>query len=124
MWNHGPAMRAAGATPAHFDPDEMRDLLSYLWARQFFEGSGVATRGARLFTSKGCQGCHANPASGAPRIARGDRSVSAASMVSALWRHGPAMLDALKKMGKPWPQLTGTDMADLIAYLNSGAGPK
>jgi len=124
MWNHGPAMRAAGATPVHFEPDEMRDLLSYLWARQFFTGAGSAARGGRVFTSKGCQGCHANPASGAPKIAGGSRQLSAASMVSALWRHGPAMLDAMKRSGKPWPQLTGMDMADLIAYLNSAGRAK
>ena len=124
MWNHGPAMRAAGATAAHFEPDEMRDLLSYLWARQFFENSGVATRGGRVFSSKRCQVCHSNPASGATRIAGGDRSFSAASMVSALWRHGPAMSEAMKKQGKPWPRFTGFEMADLIAYLNSGSKAK
>jgi cytochrome c2 len=124
MWNHGPAMRTAGATPAHFEPGEMRDLLSYLWARQFFESSGTATRGMRVFSSKGCASCHANPASGAPKIAGGAHRFSAASMVSALWGHGPAMLEAMKKQGKPWPRFTGVEMADLIAYLNSAGGAK
>jgi cytochrome c2 len=124
MWNHGPAMRAAGAPPAHFEPGEMRELLSYLWAKQFFEGTGDPARGSRVFSIKGCAGCHSNPASGAPRLAIGERRFSAAFMVSALWHHGPAMLEAMKKQGKPWPRFTGFEMADLIAYLNSGSGAR
>jgi cytochrome c551/c552 len=124
MWNHGPAMRAAGAPPAHFEPDEMRELLSFLWAKQFFEDAGDAGRGARVFSAKGCAGCHSNPASGAPRLVAAGREFSGASMVSALWRHGPAMLELMRKRGTPWPRFNGREMADLIAYLNSGGGSK
>jgi mono/diheme cytochrome c family protein len=124
LWNHGPAMRAAGASATHFEPDEMRDLLSYLWARRFFENSGNAARGAKIFASKGCAGCHLHPAAGTPEIVRGARSFSASAMVSALWRHGPVMFEAMKKQGKPWPQFTGIDMADLITYMNTAAKGK
>jgi cytochrome c551/c552 len=124
MWNHGPAMRAAGAPPAHFEPDEMRELLSYLWAKQFFADSGDAGRGTRVFSTKGCAGCHSNPASGAPRLVAAGREFSGASMVSALWRHGPTMLESMRKRGTPWPRFNSREMADLIAYLNSGGGSK
>jgi cytochrome c2 len=120
MWNHGPAMRSAGAPPAHFEPDEMRELLSFLWARQFFVDAGDAARGRRVFAAKGCASCHSNPASGAPPLLSVRREFSGAAMVSALWRHGPAMLDAMRKRGTPWPRFNGREMADLIAYLNSG----
>ena len=36
-------------------------------------------------------------------------------MVSALWRHGPAMLEQMKEQGTPWPRFDGREMADLIA---------
>jgi cytochrome c2 len=36
MWNHEPILSKAGATPTRFTPEEMRDLLGYLWAQQFF----------------------------------------------------------------------------------------
>lgn len=124
MWNHGPAMRAAGASPAHFEPEEMRELLSYLWAKQFFEDAGDTARGRRVFSAKSCAGCHADPASGAPRLETGANEFSGASMVSALWRHGPAMLEAMKKRGTPWPRFNGREMSDLIAYLNSSSGSK
>jgi hypothetical protein len=45
MFDHAPRMKAQ---PAHFNPGEMRELLSYLWARQFFEDAGDAGRGKRI----------------------------------------------------------------------------
>ena len=33
LWNHAPRMKTP---PANFAPNEMRELLSYLWASQFF----------------------------------------------------------------------------------------
>src|SRR5439155_4154044 len=44
MWNHAPRMADAGAPMAPFEPGEMRELLSYLWAKQFFEGAGDGGR--------------------------------------------------------------------------------
>jgi hypothetical protein len=41
-------------------------------------------------------------------------------MVSALWHHGPQMLDQMKAKNIAWPRLTGADMANLVAYLNGG----
>jgi len=124
LWNHGPAMRAAGAKPSHFEPGEMSELLSYLWARQFFENAGDSARGAKAFSTKGCASCHSTGASGAPKLVRGAGRYSGASMVAALWRHGPAMLEAMRKQGRPWPRFEGFEMADLIAYLDSGDAAK
>jgi cytochrome c2 len=124
MWNHGPAMRSAGAPPAHFEPDEMRELLSFLWARQFFIDAGDGVRGGRVFTAKGCADCHSNPASGAPPITPGAHEFSGAAMVSALWRHGPAMLESMRKRGTVWPRFNGREMSDLIAFLNTKGASK
>src|SRR5207342_665549 len=49
MWNHAPRM---AKTPAHLELDEMQRLLGYLWARDFFEDSGDASRGRRVFDAK------------------------------------------------------------------------
>jgi cytochrome c2 len=115
MWNHAPAMAKAGATPVRFAPDEMRDLLGYLWAQQFFEDAGVASNGRRVFASKRCASCHEN-AGKAPKLTG---TFNGPAMVSALWRHGPSMLEQMRKDGVPWPRFAGSQMADLIAYLNS-----
>ena len=40
-------------------------------------------------------------------------------MVSALWGHGPRMLDMMAQKKIEWPHFTAPQMSDLIAYLNS-----
>jgi cytochrome c551/c552 len=110
MWDHAPRMTDK---PAHFEAGEMRDLLSYVWARQFFEDAGNAARGKRVFAAKRCAGCH-DKLSG---------PFTGTRMVSALWHHGPKMLEQMTAKGVPWPRFDGREMSDLIAWLNSaGAG--
>ena len=117
MWNHEPILSKAGSTPAKFAPGEMRDLLGYLWTQQFFEDRGSTAAGRRVFVSKKCAACHED-SSKAPKLGRLE-GFSGATMVSALWRHGPSMLGQMKKQGVGWPRFEGSQMADLIAYLNS-----
>jgi mono/diheme cytochrome c family protein len=114
MWDHAPRMPTP---PAHFEPGEMRELLSYLWARQFFEDSGDARRGQRVYTAKHCVNCHNDPSGDAPKLT--GKSFTGATMVSALWHHGPRMLEQMKKKSIPWPRFDGQEMSNLIAYLNS-----
>ena len=111
MWNHAPKMAAAGAKLTRLEADEMRELLSYLWAEQFFRSAGNPAAGRRVFAAKRCVSCH----DGAP----GGTPVSGSTMVSALWHHGPRMLDQMKAKGIAWPRFEGSQMSDLIAFLNS-----
>jgi mono/diheme cytochrome c family protein len=115
MWNHSTKM--APDTP-RLTPEQMRDLTSYLWADQFFEDSGRASAGKRVFTSKRCVECHGG-ATDAPKLE--GKAQSGASVVAALWRHGPAMEEQMKSRNIRWPRFEGTEMQDLIAYLSSTA---
>ena len=116
MWNHEPRMPAA---PAPLELVEMRDIASYLWAEQFFKDQGNPAAGGRVFTAKHCATCHNDPSSGAPKLTGASRSYTAATLVSVLWHHGPQMLDQMKTKGIAWPRFEGSDMANLIAYLNA-----
>ena len=125
MWNHAPRMAAAGAPAAVFDAGEMGALLSYLWARQFFEDAGDPARGRRVFSAKRCVECHATGA--APKLpAASSRAPlhGALVMVAVLWHHGPAMLEPDERCGVPWPRLEAADMSGLIAFLNSNKKEK
>jgi mono/diheme cytochrome c family protein len=117
MFDHAPRMKVQ---PAHFNPGEMRELLSYLWARQFFEDSGDAGRGKRVFAAKHCEACHGDSSTGAPKLTGG--AFSGITMVSALWHHGPRMLEQMKSKGIRWPRFERREMSDLIAFLNSPKG--
>jgi mono/diheme cytochrome c family protein len=116
MWNHGPRMAALNVTPAMFQPGEMGELLGYVWARQFFEDGRDPEHGRRVFVAKRCASCHETGA--APTLPAAGHAYSAAAMIAALWRHGPAMLERMKSQGVAWPRLDASDMSGLIAYLN------
>jgi len=120
MWDHAPRMSAAmKSAPPQFSGGEMRDLLSYLWARQFFEGSGEVARGKRVFAAKHCNSCHGVATSGAPDLGARAGTFNGATMVSALWRHGPAMLARMQSKSIHWPRFDAPEMSDVIAYLNA-----
>jgi mono/diheme cytochrome c family protein len=116
MWNHAPQM--SPGTAQRFEPGEMGQLLSYLWARPYFAGVGDAKRGHKVFVAKGCGSCHLDPASGAPDLNKFKGNFNSIAIVSALWRHGPTMLNRMKQKNIAWPRFDGREMSDVIAYLN------
>jgi hypothetical protein len=120
MWNHGREMAPA---QLHFEPGEMREIAGYIWSRRMFENSGNPARGKATFAAKTCAACHNNPASGTPTLDSGGREYTDITMVSVLWRHGPAMLGRAQEKIQPWPRLDTREMSDIIAYLNVRAAP-
>jgi mono/diheme cytochrome c family protein len=126
MWNHGIDMSLRDTT---FAPGEMRGIADYIWFSRAIEGVGEAGRGAQVFAAKKCVVCHDDPASGAPSLAglaANGKHFSGATMISALTRHGPAMLDKMREKRLQWPHFSAEEMSGLIAYLNTRAerGPK
>jgi mono/diheme cytochrome c family protein len=115
MWNHGLDM--SPKTPA-FEPGQMRSIASYIWSRRMTGNTGSGKAGAGVFAAKKCSVCHDDPASGAPALTNGNMDFFAATMLSALTRHGPAMLDRMREKKIAWPQISTSEMTDLIAYLN------
>jgi mono/diheme cytochrome c family protein len=119
MWNHGLDMSLRNTT---FAPGEMRQVAEYIWFSRTIEGQGEVGRGAQVFASKKCTVCHDDPSSGAPSLpglTANGKYFSAATMVSALTRHGPAMLDKMREKHLAWPHFSSDEMSSLIAYLNT-----
>jgi mono/diheme cytochrome c family protein len=116
MWNHQPEMKQP---PPVLSQEEMRQILAYIWARQYFLGSGNAERGKKFFAEKNCAVCHNDPSSGAPGLGGHKGSYSDITMVAALWDHGPRMLEEMNRRKLAWPRFSEQQMSDLIAYLNS-----
>ena len=118
MWDHQPRM---APTPPQLTAAEMREITSHLWAEEFFQDAGNATAGRRVFNAKRCVVCHEDGRGGAPKLS--GRMFSGITMVSALWHHGPKMLDEMKAKNISWPRFEGTQMSDLIAFLNAHERP-
>ncbi len=120
MWNHAPAMRASmqaqNIARPQFTSKEMADLIAYLFAERYFEPSGSAERGGRLFQAKGCAGCHGRGGPG-PELSGG--SVSPIHMATSLWNHGPVMFQSMQKQQIAWPRFQPGDVVDLIEFLSS-----
>ena len=115
MWEH--SFRIVHS-PAPLTYEEMRRLVGYLVSTQFFEERGDLEQGKRVFASKHCGACHDDSSSGAPgRSAMAGRMTSF-EMVAALWKHGPAMLNRMRLKEISWPRFSGSEMADLTAYLH------
>ena len=117
MWNHSPRMIQP---PPYLTQDEMRQLLSFLWMRQFVYPGGDIAHGKQIFTDRKCATCHAGGTHGAPPLPGQARKFSEVTIISALWHHGPQMLNRMKEAGIGWPQFRSpAELGDLLAYLNS-----
>ena len=121
MWNHAPQMRRRGGSVPQLNSGEMPDLVAFLFSERYFFEQGDAVRGSRVHEAKGCTTCHETRRreTGAPELAQSTEVFSPITITSAMWRHGPSMLASMKQMGVSWPSFQGSEMADLIAYLNS-----
>jgi mono/diheme cytochrome c family protein len=121
LWNHAPKMGAAA--PRDIDEQEMRQILSYVWASQFFEPPGDGSNGRRLFVSYNCAACHENGLVPSPKLPAYGQRYSVVSMIPVLWKHGPVMLQRIEQKNLPWPHFQKNDIADLAAYLSGPAQP-
>jgi cytochrome c2 len=76
--------------------------------------------GQALIEQKGCANCHGILGSGGrqgPDLLRIARGKGAAELLADMWNHVPQMVAALLS-GERLPALTGTEMRDLVGYLN------
>lgn len=131
LWNHAPAMLARGrqasvAVPA-LEGEEIKDVQTFLISLQYFEPSGSALLGERVFAERGCARCHGSKAEGThegPRLKSGNDAFTTVSLASALWNHGPGMWARAQQLGVAWPTLEGADIGNLTSFLNDSGNKK
>jgi mono/diheme cytochrome c family protein len=130
LWNHAPAMsarmRERGLRRPPLDAREAGDLVAYLYTLDYFERPGRPATGKRLFTDKGCASCHALSGAGpevGPDLGQLKLFGSPIALAAAMWNHGPKMREAMEARQVPRPTFQGSELIDLIAYLNA-ASPK
>ena len=126
MWNKLPRMTAEmklnNVAFRPLKPEEMADIVAFLYAARYFAEPGDARRGVILATYKGCLGCHglyAEPGKPASDLTRSQAIVTQPGALSALWNHGFIADPRPKDKQAPWPTFTGAEMADLMTYLRS-----
>lgn len=126
MWNHGadmwPRMVKEGIAFPEFSPEEMSDLISYLYFIQFQGPKGSSDRGAEVFAEKRCKLCHMPEKSYekavGPDLAKSGLD-SPFRIVAEMWNHAPDILEKMKEKEIRWPTLEKDEMRDLIAFILS-----
>ena len=124
IWNKAPAMAAAmqprGITLPQLTPEQMADIVAYLYSVRYF-ASGNVQQGYAVASQKGCLNCHA---------LRGERGKTASDLtkakgldsppavLAALWNH-TTLTPTVAGKKLDWPGFTPQEMADLMAMLQS-----
>jgi len=124
MWNHSyemwKGMEEKGIKRQNISPQEMADLVAYLFSTRYFDEPGDLERGKRVFAQKQCNLCHGKGAK-LVSLAGVRGKISPILMAQAMWNHGPEMLERMRKAKISWQEITGKEMGDLMEYLNRGA---
>jgi cytochrome c2 len=132
FWNHGGAMRdkmrELKVPIPVLQSREMADLLAFLTAYRYYLVQigvpGSPARGAELFKAKNCALCHGGPADfqkKGPSLVKYQKEFSAIYIAQAMWNHGGEMANVMRAAHVPWPEFSGTEMGDLVAYLQAGS---
>ena len=132
MWNHSPEMwremKTRNVKRPTFAGREMADLIAYLNSLRYFEAGGSPRVGEMLFVRRGCSNCHGLHGEGtasAPAVRTGGgRTLTSVTLAGELWRHGPTMYERAQQLKLPWPQLSESDIGDLVVFLNTPPGQK
>jgi mono/diheme cytochrome c family protein len=122
MWNHGPKMWAKMGNVPSLAPEEMSDLISYLYFLQFIDPSGDAKRGRVVYQEKKCGSCHTLPGVGGtvgPDLTKAEKLKTPVDVVTEMWNHVGSMERRMLEESVEWPVFKGGEMADLITYLLS-----
>lgn len=130
MWSHGPrmanTMKAQGIERPSFKGNELVDIIAYITTSAKDVGGdtaqivpGTPDRGEKLFRDQQCASCHTIAGKGGkvgPELGRAHH-VSLTQFAGLMWNHGPTMWVKMKERGIPAPELSGQEMADIVAYL-------
>jgi mono/diheme cytochrome c family protein len=129
LWNHAPGMwrqlRNSDSYP-HLNQQEMAHLLAYLYAAANTDRPGDAGAGKLVFEIKSCVRCHSVRSQGSTTapdlstVAAGEGSVA---WTRAMWNHAQSMVDTVRQAAGEWPHFSGSEMNDLLAYVNGSTGP-
>jgi mono/diheme cytochrome c family protein len=130
IWNKAPAMMAAMATRnitvPQLRPEDMADLVAYLYSVRYFASGGSVPKGWLVASNKGCLQCHGvsgergKPASDLTRAKGLD---SSAAVLAALWNH-TVVTSRVAGQRLEWPMLKADEMADLVTLLESISQPR
>jgi mono/diheme cytochrome c family protein len=131
LWNHSPEMiekmRERRMSRPMISSAEMADLAAFLYFLNYFDTPGDPTRGKLLFSEKGCAKCHSvgnGQARIGPALDPYKHLASPLFLARAMWSSGPAMARKMAELQIPRPELMGTDLADILSYIQTASAER
>jgi mono/diheme cytochrome c family protein len=125
IWNKAPAMmvqmQKRGITVPKLRPEDMADIVAYLYSVRYFAAGGSVPKGWVVASNKGCLHCHGvsgergKPASDLTKTKGLD---SSAAVLAALWNH-TVVTATVAGQKLQWSMLKPDEMADLVTLLES-----
>ncbi len=130
MWNHlpgmGEKMQDLGIERPQLNEREAGNLVAFLFTLDYFDPPGDVDQGKQLFADKMCVVCHQVGVYGGvagPSLDHLGHFGSPIMVAAAMWNHGPGMQDMMDAKGVERPAFSGSELTDLIAYLESISPP-
>ncbi len=128
LWNHIPLMGVGvekyGVEQPQLTAHEAGDLIGYLFTLDYFDPPGDVTAGQRLFVEKKCFACHRVGNYGGdmgPNLDFVGQYGSPILVAAGMLNHGDGMRDSMEAHGIMRPTFEGSELVDLIAYIESAA---
>jgi cytochrome c2 len=101
----------------HFTETEMNDLIVYLYSLNYQDKPGDAAKGEKIFTQKKCIDCHFKTEVDKQKLLGAMKAINTVQFGTELWNHISAMEAALVTQGVQWPEMTGEQLRDVLAFL-------
>ncbi len=122
MWNHSyemwKQMAEKGIERPLLSPQEMSDIVAYLFSLRYFDEPGNPDRGKIAFSKKQCSLCHTKGKEPDLTFLKG--KLSPILMAQIMWNHLPQMLEKMRRQRVKWQKINGEEMVDLMEYINRG----
>jgi cytochrome c2 len=128
LWNHGPGMwrqiRGKNEPYPKLNSQEMADIFAFLYQASSIDRAGDPSAGQRVFNEKGCVRCHSVGGAGghaAPELSKIAAGSNSNAWTLTMFNHAGSMIAPITSTLGQWPQFTGNEMNDLIAYVSLSA---
>jgi mono/diheme cytochrome c family protein len=103
---------------------EMADIFAFLYQASGIDRAGDASAGQRVFDGKGCVRCHSVGGTGgqsAPELSKIAAGSNSNAWTLTMFNHAGSMVAPITSTLGQWPQFTGDEMNNLIAYVRLSA---
>ena len=126
MWNHVPRMwekmEQGGIELIDISPQEMGDLFAFLLFTRYADEPGDPIEGQRVLRARKCDVCHSLGRGGGrgPDLLKWTAFINPVVWAQKMWGHASGMRDLMRAEGIRWPEFSGQDLVNVVAYIRSG----